>query len=272
MGGEGRVRGMENKFQKLKDILKEMGKVIIAYSGGVDSTFLIKVAKDTLGENAMAVIGVSSTYPKKELDSAKRQAEEIAIRYVVIETDEILDPSFSSNPPERCYYCKKELFTKIKETAEKEGMEFILDGTNMDDSSDSRPGRKACQELNIRSPLLEAGLSKEEIRELSRNLKLPTWDKPPQACLSSRFPYGEEITEEKLKRIEDGEDFIRSLGFRQVRLRHHGKLARIEVGKEDIAKFFEDGVREKITDKLRSLGYIHVTLDLEGYRTGSLNE
>jgi len=261
-----------NKFLKLKDILRDMGSVIIAYSGGVDSTFLVKVAKDTLGEKAMAVIGTSPTYPQKEFKEAKDYAEEIGIRYIVIETDEISDPSFSSNTRERCYYCKKKLFTKIKEIAKKQGIDFILDGTNKDDQKDFRPGRKACQELDVRSPLFEAGLSKGEIRKLSRRLKLPTWDKPPQACLSSRFPYGEEITEEKLKRVEEGEMFIKSLGFRQVRLRHYGKLARIEVDKEDIQRFFKNGVREKIVDKLLNLGYTYVTLDLEGYCTGSLNK
>jgi len=262
----------EEKFVKLKAILREMGNVIIAYSGGVDSTFLVKAAKDTLGEKALAVIGTSPTYPQKEFKEAKDYAREIGMRYVVIEIEEIRDPSFSSNTRERCYYCKKRLFSKIKERAMKEGIQFILDGTNSDDKRDFRPGRKASQELNVRSPLLEAGLSKEEIRKLSRGLKLPTWDKPAQACLSSRVPYGEEITGEKLKRIEEGEEFIRSLGFRQVRLRHHGKLARIEVDKEDIQRFFKDSVREKITDKLLNLGYTYVTLDLEGYCTGSLNK
>lgn len=259
------------KFLKLKNILKRMGRVLIAYSGGVDSTFLIKIARDTLDGNAMAVIGVSSTYPRKEFEDAVRSAQEIGIRYEVIKTEEVSQPVFSSNPRDRCYWCKKELFTKLKILAKKEGIQYILDGTNLDDRDDFRPGRKACEELGIRSPLLEAGLTKEDIRLLSRSICLTTWDKPAQACLSSRFPYGEEITEEKLRRVEEGERFIHSLGFRQVRLRHHGKLARIEVDREDIPKFFEDGIREKIVKKLMDLGYVYVTLDLAGYRTGSLN-
>ena len=262
----------QSKFFRLKNILKEMGSVIIAFSGGVDSTFLIKVARDTLGEKAMAVIATSPIYPQKELKEARCYARDIGIRYVVIETEEVSNPSFFSNPRDRCYYCKKELFAKIRDIAKREGIQFILDGTNKDDQNDFRPGRKACQELNIRSPFLEAGLSKGEIRKLSRRLKLSTWDKPPEACLSSRFPYGEEITRAKLKRIEEGERFIQSLGFRQVRLRHHGKLARIEVEKKDIPKFFRDGTEEKIVNKLLTLGYTYITLDLEGYCTGSLNK
>ena len=262
----------EKKLLKLKAILKKMGRVIIAYSGGVDSTFLVRIAKDTLNENVTAVIGVSPTYPQKEFKEALQYVRETGVRYVILSTEEVSNPSFSSNPRDRCYHCKKELFTKVKEIAKKKGIQFILDGTNKDDQKDFRPGRKACKELNVQSPLLDAGLSKEEIRKLSRRLNLPAWDKPAQACLSSRFPYGEEITQEKLKVIEEGESFIQSLGFKQVRLRHHGKLARIEVKKQEISKFFKNSVRKKITAKFLSLGYTYVTLDLEGYCTGSLNK
>ena len=262
---------LKEKFSKLQGILREMESALIAYSGGVDSTFLIKVAKDVLGEKALAVIATSATFPRAEFKEAKRQAQDIGMPYLVIKTEELLDPSFYNNPPERCYYCKRGLFDKLQEIAGEKGFKFILDGTNQDDQNDFRPGRKAGQEFKVRSPLFEAGLSKEDIRILSRELGLSTWDKPSQACLSSRFPYGQIITEEKLRIVEEGEEFIRSLGFRQVRLRHHGKLARLEVDKEDLPKFFDNGIGEKIKNKLIELGYLYITVDLEGYRSGSLN-
>ena len=263
---------MEEKFSKLQNILREMGSALIAYSGGVDSTFLIKVAKDVLGEKALAIIAASATFPRLELEEAERQAQDIGIGYLVIKTEELRNPSFYNNPPERCYYCKRELFGKLQEIAREKGFKFILDGTNQDDQNDFRPGRKAGREFKVRSPLFEAGLAKEDIRILSRELGLSTWDKPSQACLSSRFPYGEVISEEKLRIVEEGEEFIRSLGFRQVRLRHHGQLARLEVDQEDIPKFFDNGIGEKIKNKLIELGYLYITVDLEGYRTGSLNK
>jgi uncharacterized protein len=262
----------KKKLDKLKTILSGMQSVVVAFSGGVDSTFLLKVAKMVLGQKVMAVIAVSSTYQKKEYHDAVNLAKTIGTTLKVIETDELSDPKFINNPPERCYHCKKELFGKLKDIAKKDGYKYIVYGGTISDRSDFRPGKNAAVELGARAPLEEAGMTKEDIRKLSKQLKLPTWNKPAMACLASRFPYGEKITQEQLNKIEEAEDYINSLGFGSVRVRFYGKNARIEVEKSEIKGMLSDLNRERIVKKLKELGFIYVTLDLEGYRTGSMNE
>ncbi|MCD5402009.1 ATP-dependent sacrificial sulfur transferase LarE [candidate division NPL-UPA2 bacterium] len=263
---------METRLKNLKKILREMQSILIAFSGGVDSTFLVKVAYDTLGREALAVTARSPSYPAAELKEARQLACKIGIEHLVIDSEELNNEDFAQNPPRRCYFCKKELFSKLVNLAGEKGIKWVADATNSDDEDDFRPGREAAKELGIRSPLLKAKLSKNDIRCLSRKLGLPTWDKPAYACLASRFPYGEKITEEKLKRVDKAEVFLRTLGFGQLRLRHHDNLARIEVDKENISAFLDENRRKRIIDYLKSLGYRYITLDLQGYRTGSLNE
>ncbi len=258
------------KFHCLRSLLEKMGSVLVAYSGGVDSTFLLKVAHEVLREKAVAITACSETYPARELEEAMTMAREIGVRHLTIISEELDIPGFSQNPPDRCYFCKTELFSKLQKVAKEEGLQWIVDGTNLDDMGDHRPGRKAAQEMGIRSPLLESGLRKEEIRALSRELGLPTWEKPSMACLSSRFPYGTPITRERLRMVNAAEEYLHGLGFRQVRVRHHGEIARIEVEKGEIPHLLENaGV---VAQHLKKVGYTYVTIDLEGYRSGSLNE
>jgi uncharacterized protein len=264
---------LQDKYERLKKIIEEMGSIVIGFSGGVDSTLLLKVAHDILKDKVIAVIGKSETYPEEEFNEAIKLAEFIGARYKIVTTEETDNLKFAENPPDRCYYCKTELFSKLKEIAEAEGIRWIADGTNADDVKDFRPGLRAVKENNIRSPLLEAGLTKNEIRELSRLLGLPTWDKPSFACLSSRFPYGMPIDREKLKKIDKAESFLRKLGLKVFRVRLIDEnTVRIETGKEEFKKFFEDDFRVKVVNELKNLGFIYITLDLEGYRTGSMNE
>jgi uncharacterized protein len=250
-----------------------MGSVAIGYSGGVDSTLLLKVAADILGKNAVAMIVRSETYPTREFEEAVMLAESMGARFVVVKTEETDQLKFQENPPDRCYFCKTELFGKLGDIAAKEGIAWIADGTITDDVGDFRPGMRAKSEKNVRSPLLEAGLSKAEVREISRHLGLPTWDKPAFACLSSRFPYGMGITKENLTKVDNAETVLRDLGFRFFRVRFHDeRTARIEVGKQEIARLTDDDLREHIVAAMKQLGFTYVTLDLQGYRTGSMNE
>ena len=266
----------EEKLKKLKNILKKMECVIIAYSGGVDTTFLLAVAKRVLKDKVLAVTAVSPLYPRKELRFAREQAKKLGVKHILIRSREMQDKKFVENPLQRCYYCKDDLYGQLRKLAEKEKIKYILDGTNYSDRKDFRPGIKAGKKWQICHPLEEAKLTKEEIRLLSKKMGLVTWDKPAQACLASIFPYGEKITLEKLKMVERAENYLNQLGFKQVRVRTYdgrlfGDLARIELGKEEMVKL-TPLIADKIVKKLKSLGYRYVTLDLEGYRTGSMNE
>lgn len=243
----------------------------MAYSGGVDSTFLLKVAHDCLGDKALAMIGRSDTMPEREFRFAKDMAREIGARYEVVETEELDEADFRSNPPERCFFCKRELFGKLRALADREGLAWIADGSNLDDTGDYRPGFEAGKRLCVRSPLIEARMTKEDVRALSREAGLPTWDKPSKACLSSRLPFGTEITLEKLAAVEEAENFLEDSGFKEIRVRHHGEIARVEVNMGQISRLASLGVREKVVSKLKSLGFKYVTLDLAGYSTGSFN-
>jgi len=261
---------MRADLGRLQNLLKEMDKVLIAYSGGVDSTFLLKVARDTLDDNVLAVIAESPTYPSAEVHQAKELCDRLGVKCQIIQTDEFSNEDFVSNPKERCYYCKRELFSKLLQIAKEHNIPYVLDGSNYDDKSDYRPGTRAKEELGVRSPLLELGFTKQNIRDLSRELNLPTWDKPSFACLASRIPYGTRITTDILKRIEEGENYLRSLGFNQLRVRHHGNIVRIEVEKDSAGDVMQR--MDQVSDKFEELGYTYVTLDLKGYRSGSMNE
>lgn len=262
----------EDKLSILKENLRNLESVAIAYSGGVDSTFLLKVAHEVLGNNVIAITAKSSTYPERELMEAKKFAEEIGVKHIIIVSEELDIEGFSKNPTNRCYYCKKELFTKIEDIAKENKMKHVVDGSNMDDTGDYRPGMVAAKELGVISPLKLSNMTKEDIRWFSKQYGLKTWNKPSFACLSSRVPYGSYITIEKLKMIENAEQFLLDLGFRQVRVRHHGEIARIEVSPEEREAFFNLNTMDKVSEKLKEIGFKYVTLDLFGYRTGSMNE
>ena len=260
-----------NKSEKLKNILKGMKSVVVAYSGGLDSTFLLKVALDSLGrQNVLAVTARSETYPEAEYKEAARMTKMIGAKHVTIRTKELEIKNFKSNPVNRCYYCKKELFKRLDGLKKARKMNYLLDGTNYDDLKDVRYGKFAAKELGVRSPLLETKLTKADIRRYSKRLNLPTWDKPPFACLASRLPFHNKITAKDLKRIDEAESYLRNLGFKQVRVRLHKDIARLELSPKDQSKAVK--LRDKITDKLKKLGFIYVTMDLAGYRTGSMHE
>ncbi len=262
---------IEHKWDRLRALLREMRHAVLAYSGGVDSSLLLRAAAEVMGSRLTAVTAVSETYPPGELEAAKAFAHTLGVTHRILCTQELESEEFVRNSPERCYFCKKELFGKLQRIAESECIPFIIDGSNTDDLRDHRPGRRAAEEFSVRSPLVESGLSKSEVRDLARFLNLPMWDKPSLACLSSRIPYGTKITPDILETIRNAEARLHILGFRQVRVRHHGDTARIEVEKKDFGRLLSHDAMEKVTTALKDLGYTYVCLDLEGYRTGSMN-
>ncbi|HEX9409563.1 MAG TPA: ATP-dependent sacrificial sulfur transferase LarE [Methylomirabilota bacterium] len=266
------VPALSVKYDRLLGILRDMRSVLVAFSGGVDSTFLARAAKDALDDRAVLVTADSETYPAAELEETRRLAMLLGLRHVVVQTRELDNPQYALNSPNRCYFCKEELFAKLGPIAREQGDAVMVYGANMDDLGDHRPGMEAAKAAGVRAPMIEAELWKEEIRALSRELALPTWDKPSFACLSSRFQYGETITPDKLRQIDAAEVFVRSLGFRQFRVRHHDKLARLELPPEEMARLFEDGRHQALVKRFKELGYLYVTLDLQGFRSGSANE
>ncbi len=263
---------MQTKLEKLKALLRSYESVAVGFSGGVDSTFLLAVAKEVLGDRALGVIGRSPTYPKRELEEAVRLAPKIGARFEVVDTCEMDNPKFTENSESRCFFCKSNLFEIIKGVADRHGVKVLLEGSNADDTSDYRPGMEAAKKLGVKAPLLEVGLTKNEIRELSKQMGLDTWNKPSMACLSSRIPYGETITVERLSRIEQAEAALKALGLVQIRVRDHGDVARIEIEPHRILEVAAAEMRVKIAAAVKAAGFRYVCLDLEGYRTGAMNE
>ena len=263
---------INEKFQNLKSYLLELESVAVAFSSGVDSTFLLKTAHDILGDKVIAVTASSNLFPSRELRESTEFCKTEGIKQIIFSVDELSIEGFQNNPANRCYLCKKNIFTKIKEIAAKNNIANVVEGSNMDDNGDYRPGLQAIAELEIKSPLRHAKLFKSEIRELSKELNLPTWNKPSFACLASRFVYGEMITEDKLSMVDQAEEFLRSKGFKQFRVRIHDKIARIEILPTDFEKIIQSDLREELVNKFKNYGFQYVSLDLQGYRTGSMNE
>ena len=260
----------QEKYSQIQRLMADLGSVVVAYSAGVDSTLVLRIARDALGERVVAATGLSDTYPDEEMAEARTLAAEMGVEHVMVRTEELTDPRYAMNSHQRCFFCKNELYGKLRELADQRGIPHIVDGTNADDLGDHRPGLRAARQIGVRSPLQEVGMTKAEIREISNELGLRTWDKPAFACLSSRFPFGTPITLEKLKQVADAERGIRQLGFRGFRVRHHDKLARLEVDPADFPRVLER--HDEVVACIRAAGYRFVTLDLQGYRSGSLNE
>ncbi len=260
----------QQKYSDLQRVIEGFGSVVVAYSAGVDSTLVLRVAHDVLGARVLAATGLSDTYPEEEMAEARALSAEIDVEHVMLRTEELTDPRYAMNSHQRCFFCKNELYTKLRELADERGIKYIVDGTNADDVGDHRPGLRAARQIGVRSPLQEVGITKDEIREISNELGLRTWDKPAFACLSSRFPYGTPITVEKLKQVATAERAIRQLGFTGFRVRHHDSVARLEVDPDDFPRVIE--LHSEIVARLREAGYRFVTLDLQGFRSGSLNE
>ena len=262
---------LQEKLAKLEEYIRELGSLAIGFSGGVDSSFLLAIAHEVLGDNVIAVTGADASVPEREVNEAKAFCEERGIRHIICKVDPLQEEGYRNNSPDRCYFCKHGIFTEVKKIADENGIEFMAEGSNMDDIGDYRPGLRAAAELSVKSPLREAGLNKSEIRILSKAIGLPTWSKPAYACLASRFVYGEEITEEKLHMIDRAEQYLIEHGFFEERVRMHGNIARIEVPPVDIPRLAADGIREEVYEEFRKIGFLFVTLDLKGYRLGSMN-
>jgi pyridinium-3,5-biscarboxylic acid mononucleotide sulfurtransferase len=263
---------MDTKFERLTNLLREQEGLLVAFSAGVDSTFLLKIAHMVMGERAIALTASSPTAPPGELEAAKEFAKNLGCRHIVLDSHEMANPSFAENPVNRCFFCKDELYRICRKQADQLGIATVVDGTNLDDLKDHRPGLKAAKEWGVRHPLVEAEMTKEDIRRYSRALDLPTWDKPSSPCLSSRFPYGTEITFDRLKKVAACEVFMKELRFREFRVRYHGDLARIEVSPHEIDRLFEREIRDAVVKKFKEIGFNYVSLDLQGFRSGSLNE
>lgn len=263
---------LQNKYNNLLTILKNYKSVAVAFSSGVDSTLLLYAAKEALGQQAIAITAISASFPKRERVEAQEYCENLGVKQFQIETNELDIEGFAKNPPNRCYICKKALFTQMLELAQKQGMTTLVEGSNVDDDGDYRPGMQAIKELGVQSPLRLSGLTKAEIRELSKEFDLPTWDKQSFACLSTRFPYGEQITKEKLAMIDEAEQLLLDLGFHQLRVRMHQNMARIELLPEEFSRFMQDEIRVKVYESFKKIGFDYVALDIKGYRTGSMNE
>ena len=269
---QNRTKTADVKEADLRSLMREMQTVLVAYSGGVDSSFLALIASQELGEKAQCVIGISPSVSQIQREEADKIAEQFKFRYEKISTEELTDSNYLANPTNRCYFCKSELYGKLSALAENRKIEFILDGTNADDVGDHRPGRQAAQEKNVRSPLVEVGLTKDEIRQLSKKHNLPTWDKPASPCLSSRIAYGIPVSIERLSKVEKGEEILRLLGFNEFRVRFHGELVRLEIAPDEMERALQKEMTDKLAGEFKRLGFKYVTLDLHGYRTGAMNE